>query len=127
MRISAISIPLLVALALPANRLAQPAMPLMHSVQPDSGKAGDVLAIEGENLGQQSVAAVYLTNGSVDIKVEIVNQTATAIRFRIPAEAKPGRFALMVLTKEDPPELVQQPVKIWVELPTTSSAIQPPW
>jgi hypothetical protein len=123
MRISTISIPLLVALTLPAGLRSQGGMPMMRSVEPESGKPGDVLAIQGENLGQEAVAALYLTDGKIDIKVSIIEQTATSIRFRIPPEAKPGRLALMVLTKDKPPQLIEEPVKITVEPETTSSTM----
>lgn len=123
MRISAISIPLLIALALPAGSPSQAGMPIMRSVEPDSGKLGDVLAIQGENLGPENVAALYLTDGTTDLKVPIIEQTATSIRFRIPSGAKPGRLALMVLTKDKPPRLIEEPVKITVEPETTNSKI----
>jgi len=119
MRIPVISIPLLVAFALPAVLRSQGAMPMMRSVEPNSGKAGDVLVIGGENLGPRYVAVLYLTDGKVDVKVPILEQTDTSIKFRIPPEAKPGRFGLMVLTKDQPPRLVEEPVKIVVEPPTT--------
>ena len=77
-------------------------MSMMRSVEPASGKAGDALVIEGDNLGQENVAALYLTDGQALIKVPIIEQTATSIKFRIPPEAKPGRFALMFLTKDNP-------------------------
>ena len=48
-------------------------MPMMRSVEPTSGKIGDVLVIEGENLGQDSVAALYVTDGKTDIKVPSSN------------------------------------------------------
>jgi hypothetical protein len=123
MRISAISISLLFALAPPAGLPFQAGMPIMRSVEPASGKIGDVLVIEGENLGQESVAALYLTDGKTDVKVPIIEQTGTSIKFRIPLEAKPGRLALMVLTKDKPPRLIEEPVKITVEPETTSSSI----
>jgi len=127
MRISLLSIPLLVALALPANLQPQAGMPFMSSVEPASGKVGDVLSIQGVNLGQDNVAALYLTDGNTDLKVQMIEQTATSIRFRIPPEAKPGRFALMVLTKGKEPKLIEQPVKITVEPetagPTSSSLL----
>jgi hypothetical protein len=126
MGIVVISIPLLVSLALPADPLFQAGTPMMRSANPTSGKAGDVLTIQGENLGQENVAALYLTDGKTDIKVPIIEQTATSIKFRIPSEAKPGRFALMVLTKDRTPKLIEEPVKITVEPgaigPTTSSS-----
>ena len=126
MRISVISIPLLVALDLPEGLSPQAGMPMMRSVEPASGKIGDVLAVEGENLGQESVAGLYLTDGKTDIKVPIIEQTGTSIKFRIPSEAKPGRLALMVLTKDKPPRLIEQPVKITVEPETISSTSAAP-
>jgi len=124
MRISVISIPLLVALALPGVILCQPGMPNMHSIEPTAAKAGQVVETRGENLGRDCVTALYLTDGTTDLKVTILEQTATSVKFRIPAEAKPGRFALMVLTKDDPPRLIQEPVKITVEPETTASVIR---
>lgn len=123
MRISAISIPLLVAFALPESLPSQAGMPIMRSVEPASGRIGDVLVITGENLGPESVAALYLTDGKTDVKVPIIEQTATSIRFRIPPEAIPGRLALMVLTRDKPPRLIEEPVKITVEAGTSSSKI----
>ncbi len=99
---------------------------MMSSVEPTSGKAGDVLVVRGANLGADRVAAVYLTDGKLDFKVAVIEQTPTAIRFRIPPDAKPGRLALMVLTREASPKLVEEPVKITVEPETTSAANAPP-
>jgi hypothetical protein len=91
MRITLISMPLLIALALPAGLRSQAGMPMMRSVEPESGKIGDVLLVDGENLGPENVAALYLTDGTVDLKVPIMDQTAVSIKFRIPTAAKPGR------------------------------------
>lgn len=92
---------------------------MISSVEPGAGKAGEVLTVQGSNLDRDSVAGLYLTDGVNDIKVTIVEQNATTIRFKIPAEAKPGRFALMVLTPGKSPKLIEEPVKITVELATT--------
>ena len=119
MRMSLLSIPLLLALASTPHSPPQSGMPLMNSVEPSSGRAGDVLLTQGANLGQDAVAGLYLTDGKTDLKVLIIEQTSTSIRFKIPLEAKPGRFALMVLTKEADPKLIEQPVKITVEPATT--------
>jgi hypothetical protein len=117
----ALSIPLLLALAVPAGGPPpQGSMPIMNSVDPVFGRAGDVLAIHGDHLGRDFVAALYLTDGKTDVKVAIVEQTATRLRFKIPSEAKPGRFALMVLTVEAVPKLIEQPVKITIEPDTTN-------
>ena len=119
MRISLLSIPLLLAFALPPILQPQAGMPLISSVEPASGNVGDVLSIQGSNLGQDDVAALYLTDGKTDCKVLIVEQTSTSIRFKIPPDAKRGRFALMVLTKGADPKLIEQPVKVVVEAEAT--------
>ena len=121
MGISLLSIPLLFALSLPANSPPQAGLPTISSVEPASGKVGDLLSIQGANLGQDTVAELYLTDGKTDLKVHMIEQTSTSIRFRIPPEARPGRFALMVLTKGKDPKLIELPVKIVVEPETTGS------
>lgn len=124
MRISELIL-VLVALALPAYSQSPNATPMMSSVEPDVCRVGDVLAIHGENLGQENVSALYLTDGITDIKVLMIDQAATSIKFKIPPEAKPGRFALMVLTKGKTPKLIEQPVKITVAPETTGTTIPP--
>jgi hypothetical protein len=109
----ALSIPLLLA-------FAQAPMPIMSSVEPASARVGDVLVIHGDHLGSDSVAALYLTDGKIDVKVPVLEQTATTLRFKIPPEVKPGRVALMVLTREAVPKLIEQPVKITIEPETTN-------
>ena len=107
----------LVAIAFPIHVRAESAVPQMTSVEPASGIAGDVLTVTGEKLDQNNVAEVYLTDGKNDLKVALVEQTATAIKFRIPVEAKAGRFALMVLTTGKDRKLIEEPVKVTVESP----------
>ncbi len=117
MGISLMSIPLLLVFALPASLYSQTGMPLMRSVDPNYGRTGDVLTVQGDNLGRDDVMALYLTNDSADVKVPIVEQTSASIKFSIPREAKPGRFALMVLTGKGGggQKLIEQPVKVTVE------------
>lgn len=86
----------------------------MISVEPANGKAGDVLAVAGENLQKELVVKVYLTDGKNDIQCEVTEQTANAIKFKIPAKAT-GRLALEVLTSGKEPKLIEQPVKVTVE------------
>jgi hypothetical protein len=116
MGISWLSIPLLVAFATPAYAQPQAGMPLMNAVEPASGVAGDVITVQGANLGQANVAALYLTDGTNDYKVVMVEQKPASIRFKIPSEAKPGRLALMVLTGSGKDQkLIEQPVRLTVE------------
>ncbi len=93
---------------------AQQAMPRMTTAEPATGKTGDVITVSGENLEKAQVAKVYLTDGKTDLQVDVTEQTATAIKFKIPADAK-GRLALMLLTGGAEPKLIEQPVKITVE------------
>jgi hypothetical protein len=94
---------------------AQTAMPRMASVEPQNGKVGDVIVVTGENLQKDAVAKLYLTDGTHDLQVDITEQSATTIKFQIPAKAKPGRVALMVLTAGKEPKLIEQPVKVTVD------------
>ena len=91
--------------------------PRMKSVDPGNGKVGDELTVSGENLDAKFVKEVYLTDGKNDIKVEVTQQTADTIKIKVPAKAKAGRYALMVLTAEKTPKLIEQPVKCTVEAP----------
>lgn len=93
---------------------AQEAMPRMSSVEPGAGKAGDVIAVTGENLDKTSVGKVYLTDDKNDFVCEITEQSATEIKFKIPAKAA-GRLALMILTTGKEPKLITQPVKVNIE------------
>jgi len=94
---------------------AQEGMPRMTTVEPANGKAGDVLAVVGENLTKPPVEKLYLTDGKLDVQVEVTEQTATSLKFKIPAGAKAGRFSLMILTGGKDAKYIEQPVKVTVE------------
>jgi hypothetical protein len=106
------AVPLLFAATLVL--FGQEAMPRMSSVDPTSGKAGDVIAVSGENLDKANVAKVYLTDDKTDFLCEVTEQTATEIKLKIPAKAT-GRLALMIQTTGKEPKLVTQPVKVTIE------------
>ena len=95
--------------------MGQQAMPRMTTVEPGNGKAGDVLTVAGENLAKPLVVKLYLTDGKNDLEVEVTEQAATSMKFKIPASAKPGRFSLMILTGGKDPKYIEQPVKVTVE------------
>jgi len=95
---------------------AQQAMPRMTSVDPMNGKKGDVIVVTGENLQKDFVAKVYLTDGKNDVPVEVVEQTATSIKFKIPVKAAAGeRLTLMVLTTGKDAKYIEQPVKLLID------------
>jgi hypothetical protein len=87
----------------------------MQAVQPDVAQAGDVVKVTGENLGQSNVKELYLTDGKIDTKVTIVEETNTYIVFKVPADVSVGRRALMVLTTGNSPKLIEEPVKVTIQ------------
>jgi nitrous oxidase accessory protein NosD len=101
-------------LAASFGAFAQQAMPRMTSVEPQNGKAGDVVVVSGENLEKATVSKVYLTDGKNDLEVSITEQSGKEIKFKIPAKAN-GRLALMVLTSGKEAKLIEQPVKVQVD------------
>ena len=117
MRKSSLLLAVLAALAAAVLLSAQSTVPQMQSVDPASAKNGDEVTVTGVNLGPGTVAALYLTDGKADVKVEIVEQTDAAIKFKIPATMKTGRFALMVLTKGKDAKYIEEPVKVLIESP----------
>ena len=110
---------LLVSLLLAASFAANAqGTPRITSVDPDSGKRGDVITVTGENLGKDMIAKLYLTDGGDgknDVEVPMIEQTATTIKFKLPAKSIGGRLALMVLTATKPQQLIEQPYKVTIE------------
>ena len=93
----------------------QQPMPRMTTVEPGNGKKGDVITVAGENLEKTQVSKVYLTDGKNDLPVDLTEQAATVIKFKIPGKATPGRFSLMLLTTGKDPKLIEQPVRLTVD------------
>lgn len=87
--------------------------PMISTVEPDTGKQGDVVSAKGESLDKSSVSDIYLTDGKNDVKASIVEQSAKEIKFKIPAE-KAGRYHVMVLTANKTSMMVE-PVMITVQ------------
>jgi hypothetical protein len=83
------------------------------AVEPNSAKTGDTVNAKGEGIAKADVDTIYLTDGSNDFKCEVVEQTATGIKFKVPDGVKPGRWSLMVHTTKD--QLIEQPVKLTVQ------------
>ena len=103
------------ALTLGSLMFAQSGSPRVETVEPDSGKPGSVMTINGDNLEKAGVVEVFLTDGKNDLKVAVTEQAAKTIKFKIPDNAKPGRYSIMLLTGGKDPKYLEQPVKITVE------------
>lgn len=91
---------------------AQQPVPRVTSADPASGKSGDVIAISGENLQKAQVDKVYLTDGKHDTQVEITEQSANTIKFKIPPKLAAGRLSVMILTAGNMPEYLEEPVRV---------------
>ena len=83
------------------------------SVDPLVAKAGDTVTANGHEIDSATVDTIYLTDGTHDFKCQMVEQTASAITFKVPDTMKPGRWAVMVRTKKG--QLIEQPVKLSVQ------------
>jgi len=89
--------------------------PVMRTVNPETVKAGEVATVSGEYLDKTRVAEVYLTDGNVDVKVEIIEQAANALKFRVPEKTAAGRYNLLVLLVDEVPKLIEEPARLKVE------------
>jgi len=101
-----------------ALALAQAPMPRCTSVEPTTTKVGEEVTVTGENLDKANVSELRLApaEGGNEIRVVIGEQTATTIKFKVPASVKPGRHSLVTVSKRVPRDLeIEQPVKITIE------------
>jgi len=90
-------------------------VPIVQAVNPESAKPGDVVTVSGENLDKSRVTELYLTNGDVDLKVVIIDQSAKAIKFKVPEKATAGRYSLTVLLAGEDPKLLDEPAHLLVQ------------
>jgi hypothetical protein len=84
------------------------------TVDPGSGKIGDLVGAAGESVDKSKVEELYLTDGTIDFKVQIIEQSDSMIKFKIP-KIKPGRYSLMIKTKGPDAKLLEQPVRFTVD------------
>ena len=107
MRTAACFSPLLLVAALYAQDMR------VVSVDPMTAKVGDIVTVSGDAIDKNNVDTLYLTDGKTDIKVEVTEQSAKSIKFKVPESAKSHRWALMVHTTKD--QLIEEPVRVTVE------------
>jgi hypothetical protein len=91
----------------------------MQTLSAKTAKPGDIVEITGVGLSDRKVDELYLTDHKFDMRVKVVEQKETLIRFRVPPFAKPGRMQILALTKGDEPKLLEVPLYILIEDPAT--------
>jgi hypothetical protein len=116
--IAAVGAVLLGGVILAANGAKDPEVqptPMMRAVHPETVRAGEIAVVTGDYLDKSRVAGVFLTNGQKDTKVEILEQTASSIKFRVPEKMAAGRYNLVVLLTDAEPKLIDEPARLTVE------------
>jgi hypothetical protein len=69
--------------------------PQVTSVDPSSGKVNDTVTVAGENLGKDTVSAVFLSDDKTDHKATLIEQNAEKIVMKVP-QVRPGRYNISV-------------------------------
>jgi len=85
---------------------------VFREVAPFEARIGQTVTAKGENLGADRVKELYLTNGDVDIRVEVVEQNNAEIRFKMPDSTQPGKYRVAIVNEEG--VLLDQPVFVRV-------------
>ena len=94
--------------------LAGDSAPQMTEISQKTAKPGEVITVTGLGLTTKNVDEVYLTDHKFDMRVKVLDQKETAIQFRVPPFAKPGRMQLLFLTKGTEPKLLEQPLYLLI-------------
>ena len=100
----------------PAPQIA----PQMTDISQKAAKPGDLVTVSGVGLNAKNIDEIYLTDHKFDLRVKVLDQKDTAVQFRVPPFAKPGRMQLLFLTKSpqgEDPKLLEQPVYLLIEDP----------
>jgi hypothetical protein len=102
--------------------LASDPAPQMTDISQKAAKPGEIIIVSGQGLNSKNIDEIYLTDHKFDMRVKVLEQTQTTVKFRVPPFAKPGRTQLLFLTKGDEPKLLEQPVYLLIEDPETEVA-----
>jgi hypothetical protein len=96
--------------------------PQMTEISQKTAKPGEIITVTGQGLNPKNIDEIYLTDHKFDMRVKVLEQKDTTIKFRVPPFAKPGRTQLLFLTRGDEPKLLEQPVFLLIEDPETEVA-----
>lgn len=92
LKVSFIAVLLLLSLA---PRAGGQNAPKITAVAPAAGKVNDSVTLTGENLGKESVSAVFLSNDKDDFKATLVEQATGKIVLKVP-EVKSGGYNISI-------------------------------
>jgi Ca-activated chloride channel family protein len=80
------------------------------SVDPQAARTGALVTASGNGLDRSSIASLFLTDGARTVATEVVEQSDTEIRFRVPeqteagpwrvGETRPHRWTIVLQTAE---------------------------
>ena len=90
----ALAVAALVLLCLAPRAVGQNA-PKVNSVDPATGKVNDSVTLVGENLGKDSVTAVFLSDDKEDYKATLVEQGSAKIILKVP-QVKSGGYNISI-------------------------------
>jgi hypothetical protein len=69
------------------------------AIDPASGKVNDTVTVTGQNLGKDSVAAVFLSDAQDDFKATLLDQADTKIQMKVP-QVKAGAYNVSIQVKD---------------------------
>ena len=78
-----------------APRAAGQSSPKVTAVAPAAGKVNDNVTLTGENLGKDSVSAVFLSDDKDDYKATVVEQGSAKIILKVP-QVKSGGYNISI-------------------------------
>jgi hypothetical protein len=87
----------------------------VREVAPADAQPGEILCAHGENLDAAHIAAMYLTDGEADYKLEILEQATHQVRFRLPQWMPAGRMRVVILDEER--RMRPQPAWVYIRSP----------
>jgi len=108
LKISFIALLLLLCLA---PRVGGQNSPKITAVAPATGKVNDSVTLTGENLGKDSVSAVFLSDDKDDFKATLIEQAAGKIILKVP-EVKSGGYNISI---QEGDKILILPVKFRVQ------------
>ena len=85
--------------------------PHVSGVEPASGKVNSSITVLGENLNEDTIVGVFLSDEATDYPAEVVEKTADKIVLRVP-DVKPGSYNISIQIGNN---ILIEPVRFTVE------------